>query len=52
MTASLPKDAGGFTGKGVKEPPTPRPDAEQRPEEIHGVDALVPLSRPIHVFEP
>ena len=51
MTASPPKDAGGFTGKGVKEPPTPRPHPEERPEENHGVDALAPLPRPIHILQ-
>ena len=35
----------------MKEPPAPRPDAEQRPEEHDGIDALPPLSRPIHVLQ-
>src|SRR5438128_9217270 len=36
----------------VEEPPTPSPHPEERPEENHGVDALPPLSLPIHVLQP
>src|SRR5438128_788678 len=51
MTASPPKGAGGFTGKGVKEPNTPHPDRKEAAEQYHGVDALTSLSRLILVLQ-
>src|SRR2546428_9443886 len=46
MTASPSKGAGSLAGERVKEPPTPQPHCQQRPEQNQGVDALAPLSRP------
>src|SRR2546425_1031294 len=51
MTASPSKGAGSLAGERVKEPPTPQPHCQQRPEQNQGVDALAPLSCPIHVLQ-